>query len=121
MEAGPANTPAASIRAWRTKTAQLLTITKPNLNERKTIMPTVKLTKPLNSATASSLSEMGNKIINYIRAGYPGLYLVSHEEQRVDGEMKEIAALLKYGLHLWSVVDGMVDAQTQKANSALDP
>ena len=24
---------------------------------------------------------MRNKTINYIRAGYPGLYLVSHEEQ----------------------------------------
>ena len=84
-------------------------------------MPTVKLPKSPNSATASSLSEIGIKIINYIRAGYPGLYLVSHEEQRVDGEMKAIAALLKYGLHLWSVVDGMVDAQTQKANAALDP
>ena len=26
---------------------------------------------------------MKQKIINYIRAGYPGLYLVSAEEQRV--------------------------------------
>jgi hypothetical protein len=24
---------------------------------------------------------MRNKIINYIRAGYPGLYLVSHEDK----------------------------------------
>ncbi len=64
---------------------------------------------------------MRGKIINYVRAGYPGLYLVSHEEQRVDGEMKAICQELKYDLHLWSVVDGLVDAQTSKARSANDP
>ena len=32
---------------------------------------------------------MKSKIINYIRAGYPGLYLVSHEEQRVEAEMHQ--------------------------------
>lgn len=64
---------------------------------------------------------MQGKIINYIRAGYPGLYLVSHEEQRVDGEMKAIAQELNYSLHLCSVVDGMVDAQSKQARSANDP
>jgi hypothetical protein len=29
----------------------------------------------------NNTKSMRNKIINYIRAGYPGLYLVSHEEQ----------------------------------------
>ena len=52
---------------------------------------------------------MRARIINYIRAGYPGLYLVSHEEQRVDGEMKAIAQELKYNLVFWSAVDGLVD------------
>jgi hypothetical protein len=41
---------------------------------------------------------MRNKIINYIRAGYPGLYLVSPEEQRVEAEIKTIATQLKYNL-----------------------
>jgi hypothetical protein len=31
---------------------------------------------------------MRNKIINYIRAGYPGLYIVSAEEQRVEAQSK---------------------------------
>ena len=43
--------------------------------------------------------------MNYIRAGYPGLYLVSHEEQRVALEMTRIATELKYNLVFWSVVD----------------
>ena len=41
---------------------------------------------------------MRGRIINHIRAGYPGLYLVSHEEQRIAGEMKSIARELKYNL-----------------------
>ncbi len=52
---------------------------------------------------------MKSKIINYIRSGYPGLYLVSPEEQRVNAEMKTIAQDLKYNLVLWSAVDGLVD------------
>jgi SpoVK/Ycf46/Vps4 family AAA+-type ATPase len=51
---------------------------------------------------------MRGRIINYIRAGYPGLYLVSHEEQRIDGDMKVIATELKYNLVFWSAVDGLV-------------
>jgi len=64
---------------------------------------------------------MKQKIINYIRAGYPGLYLVSHEEQRVALEMTRIATELKYNLVFWSVVDGLVDTQKGTNNSANDP
>jgi hypothetical protein len=59
--------------------------------------------------------------LNYIRAGYPGLYLVSHEEQRVALEMTRIAQELKYNLVFWSVVDGLVDTQKGTNNSANDP
>jgi hypothetical protein len=65
--------------------------------------------------------KMRTKIINYIRAGYPGLYLVSHEEQRVALEMTRIAQELKYNLVFWSVVDGLVDTQKGTNNSANDP
>jgi ATP-dependent 26S proteasome regulatory subunit len=64
---------------------------------------------------------MKSKIINYIRAGYPGLYLVSAEEQRVALEMTRIAQELKYNLVFWSVVDGLVDIQKGTNNSANDP
>src|ERR1035437_4458191 len=64
---------------------------------------------------------MKSKIINYIRAGYPGLYLVSAEEQRVALEMTRIAQELKYNLVFWSVVDGLVDTQKGTNNSANDP
>ena len=64
---------------------------------------------------------MKQKIINYIRAGYPGLYLVSHEEQRVAVAMTRIAQELKYNLVFWSVVDGLVDVEKGTNNTANDP
>jgi hypothetical protein len=64
---------------------------------------------------------MKSKIINYIRAGYPGLYLVCPKEQRVDAEIKQIAKDLKYSLHVWSVVDGLVDTKKHTTTAANDP
>jgi SpoVK/Ycf46/Vps4 family AAA+-type ATPase len=64
---------------------------------------------------------MKQKITNYIRAGYPGLYLVSHEEQRIDAEMKHIANELQYHLLFWSAVDGLVDASKGTTTAANDP
>ena len=64
---------------------------------------------------------MKNKITNYIRAGYSGIYLVSAEEQRVEAELKAVAQHLSYHLHFWSVVDGLVDGENGKQSSAHDP
>jgi hypothetical protein len=64
---------------------------------------------------------MKQKIINYIRAGYPGLYLVSPEEQRVEAEMKQIVKDLKYSLIFWSAVDGLVDTSKGSTTAANDP
>lgn len=78
-------------------------------------------TRP-NSDIANSPSQMRRKIINYIRAGYPGLYLVSHEEQRVDAELIEVAREIKYDLFFWSCVDGLIDQQKGKqVKEANDP
>src|ERR1039458_3821054 len=96
-----------------------------NNNNSKYIMPNInniKYSKSPNSDTANSPSNnMKSKIINYIRAGYPGLYLVSAEEQRVALETTRIAQDLKYNLVFWSVVDGLVDTQKGTNNSANDP
>ncbi len=64
---------------------------------------------------------MKSKIINHIRAGYPGLYLVSSEEQRVEAEMHQVAQELNYSLHFWSVVDGLVDSKNGQSKPANDP
>jgi hypothetical protein len=52
---------------------------------------------------------MREKITHYIRAGYAGLYLVSHEEPRVEAELKAVAAQLKHQLFAWSITEGLID------------
>ena len=126
MELARANIPASWIWAQRMTTAPPHTTTNHNnRNNRNYIMPNInnaKSSKSPNSDIANSPSDnMKSKIINYIRAGYPGLYLVSHEEQRVALEMTRIAQELKYNLVFWSVVDGLVDTQKGTNNSANDP
>ena len=64
---------------------------------------------------------MKTQITNYIRAGYPGIYLVSSEEARVEAELKAIATALDYGLHSWSVTEGLVDTTHGNVRSAQDP
>jgi ATP-dependent 26S proteasome regulatory subunit len=64
---------------------------------------------------------MSAAITHYIRAGYSGLYVVSPEELRVEAEFKSITERLNYGLHFWSVVDGLVDVKAKTVNNANDP
>jgi hypothetical protein len=64
---------------------------------------------------------MQTDIRNYLRAGYPGIYLVSCEEARVEAEMKTIAQALNYRLFSWSVTEGLVETADGHARSAQDP
>ena len=90
-------------------------------------MPTKPSPSAPSSVSASSPSELGLKLIHYVQAGYPGLYLVSPEEQRVEAELKSVIEHLNcqdqepYQLCYWSVVDGLVNTQTNQVHSANDP
>src|SRR5689334_3607413 len=84
-------------------------------------MPKAKPSNTPNSGIVNLPSETHQKIINYIRAGYPGLYLVSAEEQRVQVEMKAISNELKYHLYFWSSIDGLVEAESGKNQACNDP
>jgi len=64
---------------------------------------------------------MRTTITNYIRAGYPGIYLVSHEETRVEAELKVIAETLNYRLHAWSTTEGLTDTSDGGTRAASDP
>jgi SpoVK/Ycf46/Vps4 family AAA+-type ATPase len=64
---------------------------------------------------------MRQQIQNYVRAGYPGIYLVSHEEQRVEAELKAVADALKYGLFAWSATSGLVDTRDGGVRPAQEP
>jgi SpoVK/Ycf46/Vps4 family AAA+-type ATPase len=64
---------------------------------------------------------MKQEIVNYIRAGYPGIYLVSHEEIRAEAELKEAAKATKHGLYAWSATTGIMDTGTGRAMGGEDP
>jgi hypothetical protein len=64
---------------------------------------------------------MGAKIAHYLQAGYPALYLVSHEDQRVEAELNAIAHHLDYNLAFWSVIFGLVETRTHKVHQAQEP
>lgn len=64
---------------------------------------------------------MRTKIMNYVRAGYPGIYIVSHEESRMEAELKAVAASLKYRLFSWSIVDGIVNLADGSIHNKQDP
>ncbi len=83
-------------------------------------MPKPK-SKPSASVNAVSLSETAQSIISYLRAGYPGLYIVSPEEQRVEAEFQAIASNLKFTLAVWSVVDGLVEVDSGQSRNCTDP
>jgi hypothetical protein len=82
-----------------------------------------------DSDTVSSLSDVAARIVHYLQAGYPGLYLVSPEEQRIEAELKTALQHLnrdreaneRYQLCYWSVVDGLVNTQSKQVHNANDP
>lgn len=64
---------------------------------------------------------MRNQITNYLRAGYPGLYLVSCEETRIEAELKLIAQTLEHKLYAWSITDGLANTADGHTRDAQDP
>ena len=64
---------------------------------------------------------MREKITNYIRAGHPGVCLVTHEETRAEAELKAVAVATKHGLVAWSATTGLVDTADGRALGAEDP
>ncbi len=64
---------------------------------------------------------MRQRILNYIRSGHAGLYIVSAEEARVEAELKAVADGLGYGLYAWSATEGLVDTADGRVQQVNDP
>jgi ATP-dependent 26S proteasome regulatory subunit len=64
---------------------------------------------------------MRTRITNYIRSGHAGLYLISHEEARVEAELKGVADKLKRPLFAWSATRGLVNTADGSGGGANDP
>jgi len=61
---------------------------------------------------------MTAKITNYILAGYPALFIVSHEEQRVEKDLLAVAKSTEFTLQEWSITEGITSiAETTVAIS----
>ncbi len=60
-------------------------------------------------------------IIDYLKAGYPGLYILSPEEVRVEAHLKGIANELEFGLYAWSLTEGLVDTSDGQGTDVPDP
>lgn len=64
---------------------------------------------------------MKTRIANYLRAGYPALYLVSHEEARIERLCMEVATETERHLFAWSVSKGRQDLATGAFEAIQDP
>ncbi len=60
-------------------------------------------------------------ITTYLRAGYPGLILVTSEEARAEAEVASVCVELDRHLHAWSSTDGLVDIGASHATPCADP
>lgn len=64
---------------------------------------------------------MRTKLVNYLKAAYPLLYVVTWEEARIEADLTAVAKSLDYGLHSWSVTEGLVDLTRGAARDMRDP
>lgn len=64
---------------------------------------------------------MNTIIANYCKAGYSGLYIVSHEEARIEAEVKATAAAIGFQLYAWSLTEGVITPAGESIPDTQDP
>ncbi len=64
---------------------------------------------------------MQNQLITYLRAGYPGLAIISSEEARAEAEIASVCTTLDRHLHAWSSTEGLVDTRQSRVTPCPDP
>jgi hypothetical protein len=60
-------------------------------------------------------------LTTYLRAGYPGLVLITPEEARAEAELASACRELRRKLHAWSSTDGLVEIETGRTTACSDP
>lgn len=61
------------------------------------------------------------KLTTYLRAGYPGIAIITPEESRAEAELAAACLTLQRHLHAWSSTDGLVDIASGHATPCPDP
>jgi hypothetical protein len=64
---------------------------------------------------------MQNQLTTYLKAGYPGLAVISSEEARAEAEIAAACTSLKRRLHAWSSTEGLVDTKEGRVTTCPDP
>jgi len=64
---------------------------------------------------------MQTQLTTYLRAGYPGLAVISSEEARAEAEIAAACTAVKRHLHAWSSTEGLVDTQEGRVTQCPDP
>ena len=62
-----------------------------------------------------------DQVRNYIRAGYPALYLVTHEETRGLRDLQEVAKSTDLSIRIWSCTEGLADPDRGSTEDIRDP
>ncbi|MGB6221550.1 AAA family ATPase [Haloferula sp.] len=60
-------------------------------------------------------------LTTYLRAGYPGLVVISSEEARAEAEIAHACTSTKRKLHAWSSTEGLVDTGEGRVTPCSDP
>ena len=60
-------------------------------------------------------------LTTYLRAGYPGLAVITSEEARAEAEIAAACTSLKRSLHAWSSTEGLVDTKEGRVTPCPDP
>jgi ATP-dependent 26S proteasome regulatory subunit len=82
--------------------------------------PKQKRTSTSDSASGSSSSSNLSQLTIQIRSGKAGLFVQSYEERRVQREIIEIAKFLTWDIYLWSITEGLINAQSGKRIGSAD-
>lgn len=74
-----------------------------------------------NKTETKQTKTMKEKLLNQVRAGYSGLFIVSYEERRVEAELAGVARDAGFGLYAWSITEGIIDAINGTSSGQQDP
>ena len=64
---------------------------------------------------------MHDQLTTYLRAGYPGLAVISSEEARAEAEIAAACKTLGLNLYAWSSTEGLMDTHEGRVTSCPDP
>jgi SpoVK/Ycf46/Vps4 family AAA+-type ATPase len=60
-------------------------------------------------------------LTTYLRAGYPGLAVITSEEARAEADIAAVCASVERRLHAWSSTEGLVDTTDGRVTPCPDP